>query len=342
MIQQHNASILPQKHGKLEVGTRPTPTPQGTQALVKYETEVNDFQVNSIDWKAVDYGVFIENFPAILGFDGAGVIHAVGPNVTNFMTGDRVFFQGGFRADYASYQEYALVETDIIAKIPDNINDDQASTVPVCAFTAYLGLFERTGITAPLNGSTAIEKPVLILGGSSSVGQFAIQLARIAGFSPIVTTASSQHAELLKSLGATHVFDRDADVQTIRSAFRTPINLAVDTISNDPTQSLAFDILTTPSPVLGARLNIVTPQTDTLKEKNKGDVIVVEQVYGSSEMFKDMSVPFWKKVGRWIEGGELVPNRVQLVDGGLAGIPEALSLSRKGVSGVKLVVHPQM
>jgi NADPH:quinone reductase-like Zn-dependent oxidoreductase len=167
-----------------------------------------------------------------------------------------------------------------------------------------------------------------------------IQFARIAGFSPIVTTASSQHANFLKSLGATHVFDRDADVQTIQSAFPVPVALAYDAISADSTQLLAFDVLTTPAPKSDARIILVNPPTDSLGEKNKGDKIIVDnvRVFGLSDTF---STPFWQKIGQWVEGGEIVPNRVQLVGGGLAGVPEALDLSRKGVSGVKLVVRPQ-
>ncbi|CAE6474475.1 unnamed protein product, partial [Rhizoctonia solani] len=169
----------------------------------------------------------------------------------------------------------------------------------------------------------------------------AIQFARIAGFSPIVTTASSQHTESLKSLGATHVFDRDADVQTLQSVFPAPVALVFDAISVEATQLLAFDVLTTPSPVLGGRVILLLPQVNSFKDKNSGNKIAVDDVYGSSEAFKDLSVPFWQKIGQWIEGGKLVPNRVQLVEGGLGGIPEALDLSRKGVSGVKLVVRPQ-
>jgi NADPH:quinone reductase-like Zn-dependent oxidoreductase len=141
-------------------------------------------------------------------------------------------------------------------------------------------------------------------------------------------------------LGASHVFDRDANVETIQSAFPTPVDLVFDTISIDSTQSLAFDVLTTPSPVPGARLSIVLNPVDSLKKKNAEDKIVVDEIFGSSQMFRDLSVPFWKKIAQWIEQGKLVPNPVQLVNGGLAGIPAALDLSRKGVSGVKLVVRP--
>jgi NADPH-dependent curcumin reductase CurA len=57
-------------------------------------------------------------------------------------------------------------------------------------------------------------------------------------------------------------------------------------------------------------------------------------------MLRDLSVPFWQSIGQWIKDGKFVPNQVQVV-GGLAAVPEALDLSRKGVSGVKIVIHPQ-
>ncbi|CAE6370959.1 unnamed protein product [Rhizoctonia solani] len=357
MAHEHKASLLLQKHGKLEVGTRPTPVPQGKQALVK----VTAAAVNPLDWKIIDYGVWIEKFPAVLGFDGAGVIHAVGPEVTGFKAGDKVFFQGNVDpVDQGVYQQYSIVDTELLAKTPNNINDDQASTIPVCAVTAYFGLFQKTGISPPLSGPTASGKSILILGGSSSVGQFgeqafisrifarflinlypAIQFARLAGFSTIVTTASSQHADFLKSLGATHLFDRNVDVKTIQSAFETPVSFVFDTVGTETTQLLAFDVLTTPSLVPGARLSLLLTPVDSLKEKNSGDKVNVDHVFGSSYVFRDLSIPFWQKIEEWVKNGEIVPNRVQLVNGGLAGVPEALDLSRKGVSGVKIVVRPQ-
>ncbi|CAE6444731.1 unnamed protein product [Rhizoctonia solani] len=338
-MSQHKASLLPQKQGKFEVGTRPTPSPQGNQALVK----VTAAAVNPADWKIQDYGIFIEEFPAVLGSDGAGIIEAVGPEVTNFKPGDHVFFQGVYgRIDEATFQEKSIVETDIISKTPDNITADQASTIPAAALAALVGLFQKTGISFPANGPTANGQGVLVLGGSSSVGQFGIQLARIAGFSPIVTTASAQHADMLESLGATHVFNRNnVDAKTIQSAFPTPVSLVLDSISVASTQSLAFDVLTIPSPVPGAHLALVLPLIDSIKERNVDNKVTVHQIYGSSHRFRELGVPFWQNVGQWIKDGKFVPNRVQVVKGGLAALPEALDLSRKGVSGVKIVIHPQ-
>ncbi|KDN43822.1 hypothetical protein RSAG8_05815, partial [Rhizoctonia solani AG-8 WAC10335] len=339
IMSQHKASILPQKYGKLEVGSRATPVPQGNQALVK----VTAAAINPVDWKIQDYGwTFVEKYPAVLGTDGAGVIEAVGPDVTDFKPGDKVFFQGFYgRVDETTFQEKSIVETDIISKIPDNITEDQASTIPVAALAALVGLFQKTGIDVPANGPTAQGRGVLILGGSSSVGQFGIQLARIAGFSPIVTTASASHVDLLKSLGATHVFDRNADAKAIQSAFLTPVSLVLDSISADSTQSLGYDVLTTPSLVPGAHLAVGLPLADSIKEKNVDDKVTINHFFGSSHTYRDLSIPFWQNVGQWIKDGKFVPNRVEVVKGGLAALPEALDLSRKGVSGVKIVIHPQ-
>ncbi|CAE6520474.1 unnamed protein product [Rhizoctonia solani] len=331
-MSQHKASILPQKQGKLEVGTRPTPFPQGIQALVK----VTAAAINPVDWKIQDYGwPFVEAYPAVLGTDGAGVIEAVGPDVTNFKPGDKVFFQGFYgRIDETTFQEKSIVETDIISEVPDNISEDQASTIPVAALAALVGLFQNTGIGVPAEGPTAQGKGVLILGGS-------IQLARIAGFSPIVTTASDQHIDLLKSLGATHVLNRNVDARTIQSTFPTPVSLILDSISVASTQSLAYDVLTTPSPAPGAHLAIALPLVDAIKEKNVDNKVTINHFFGSSHTYRDLSIPFWQNVGQWIKDGKFVPNRVQVVKGGLAALPEALDLSRKGVSGVKIVIHPQ-
>ncbi|KAG8687885.1 hypothetical protein FRC08_011720, partial [Ceratobasidium sp. 394] len=289
----------------------------------------------------IDYGFFIDEFPAVLGSDGAGIIESIGPEVTGFNKGDKIFFQGIYKpADAATFQQYALVDTEVVAKVPSNINDDQASTIPVASIASVFGLFQKSGITFPARGPTATGKSILVLGGSSSVGQFGIQLARIAGFSPIITTASAQHTELLKSFGATHVFDRDVDVKTLQEAFAGPVSLILDTISVPSTQKLAVEVLTKLPTTPDAHLAGVLPLDASLQKEIEGKV-TLNNIFGSSHAFKELSIPYWRILSKWIEEGNIVPNHVQVVDGGLSGIPEALDLSRKGVSGVKLVVHPQ-
>ncbi|KAG8734806.1 hypothetical protein FRC10_011408 [Ceratobasidium sp. 414] len=337
MAQQQKAILLLSKQGKVEVGTRPVPSPQGKEALVK----VTAAAINPVDWIIVDHGIFLTEFPAVLGIDAAGIVESTGPEVTGFKTGDRVVFQGRIApSDMATFQQYVLADTDAMAKTPSNITDDQASTIPLGSITALYGLFQKSGIAFPGTGPTASGKSIFIFRGSSSVGQFAIQLARIAGFTTIATTASAQHTEFLKSLGATHIFDRNTELKTIQSTLPLPFDRVFDIIGDAATQSFAIDLLTTPSAVPGAHLGTIRALDESLKDR-LGENVTVHSVFGSSHGDRELSVPFWRVLAQWLEEGKLVPNRVQVVDGGLSGVPGAFDLSRKGVSGVKLVVHPQ-
>ncbi|QRV98331.1 Zinc-binding dehydrogenase [Ceratobasidium sp. AG-Ba] len=335
------AAFLLKEHGDVEVGTRSIPSPGPGEVLVK----VTAAAINPVDWKVRGgYSFLLSEYPAVLGSDGAGVVETVGPDVAGLKKGDRVFFQGRYVPDWATFQQYTLAESQLLAKIPDNITDDGASTIPVAILAAGFSLFQKSGIQFPLNGPTAAGRPVLILGGSSSVGQYAIQLARIAGFSPIVTTASAKHSAHLKSLGATDVVDRNADAKTIQAAFKEPVSLVVDTISLHETQSVAFELLHTQKPVSGAHLALVLALKEDLKTKNESlgsNSVSVNEVLAISHLDRDIAVPFWHGIGNWIKDGRLVPNRVQVVSGGVAGVTEALRLSEEGVSGVKLVIHPQ-
>ena len=90
------------------------------------------------------------------------------------------FFQGRYSpVDDAVFQQYALVDTEIVSKTPDNITDDEAATIPAGSITSLLALFQHSGIPFPEHGPTATGKPVLILGGSSSVGQFGEQTSNV-------------------------------------------------------------------------------------------------------------------------------------------------------------------
>jgi NADPH:quinone reductase-like Zn-dependent oxidoreductase len=105
-------------------------------------------------------------------------------------------------------------------------------------------------------------KPILILGGASSVGQYgkhlphnemvsyfrlhypAIQLAKLSGFSPIITTASLHNEAHLKSLGATHVIDRKNPLAAaVHEITSTPFEVVFDTISSAETQTSAYEVL---------------------------------------------------------------------------------------------------
>ena len=82
----HKALLLLEKQGSLAVRDIETPKPGPGEILVKVEAAA----LNPLDWKIQAYGLIVEKYPAILGFDGAGTVVEVGEDVTSFAVGDRV------------------------------------------------------------------------------------------------------------------------------------------------------------------------------------------------------------------------------------------------------------
>ncbi|KAI0749263.1 GroES-like protein [Daedaleopsis nitida] len=309
--------------------------------------------LNPVDWKIQAYGYFITNYPFVPGTDAAGIVEEVGAEVTNVAKGDKVLFQGWFENPKATFQQYAIVPAEITAKIPENISFDQAASIPLGLATVFTGTWNKdpeaksTDIPAPweAGGETKFAgKPAFILGGSSSVGQYAIQLARLNKFSPIIATASLHNEALLKSLGATHVINRSLAPEAILSEVQkitggTPIQYVYDAVSLADTQSIAYQALAP-----GGVLLLVLPDAipEDLKADADGKKIV--NVFGNihTPSNRKIGVEVYKRLTQWLKDGLLVPNRVEVLPNGLAGIPDGLNrLKEDKVSGMKLIARPQ-
>ena len=132
--------------------------------------------------------------PEFTGFgqDFAGVVEAVGNNVTEFKPGDEVF--GGKRGSVA---QYVCVRKDRVALKPANITFEQAGAVKHAGLTALQGL--RTGKIHP-------GQKVLINGASGGVGTFALQIAK-AFDTEVTAVCSTRNVEMARTLGADHVID---------------------------------------------------------------------------------------------------------------------------------------
>jgi NADPH:quinone reductase-like Zn-dependent oxidoreductase len=129
-----------------------------------------------------------------LGVDYAGVVEAVGKNVTNFRAGDEVF--GGKTGAFAEYI-CVLADRAVVLK-PANITFEQAAAVPVAAITALQGLRDKGRIRAG--------QKVLINGASGGVGTFAVQIAKSLG-TEVTGVCSTRNVDLVRSIGADHVID---------------------------------------------------------------------------------------------------------------------------------------
>jgi NADPH:quinone reductase-like Zn-dependent oxidoreductase len=131
---------------------------------------------------------------SLLGTDVAGEVEAVGDAVTRFRPGDAVF---GFVGS-GGFAEYVSAPEKLLALKPDNLNFEQAATVPLAAVTALQGLRDAGGIQSG--------QKVLIVGASGGVGTFAVQIAKWYG-TDVTGVCSTRNVEMVRSIGADHVID---------------------------------------------------------------------------------------------------------------------------------------
>lgn len=315
--------------------------------------------VNPVDWKMRDYDAFLKGYPAVLGSDAAGVIASVGLHVSDFTVGDRVFFQGIIgKYDSSTFQQYCKMPAVLVSKTPSNISDNQAAGISLTTMAAVTALYGKDGhgLTAPWEHGGAIVgkgKAIIIIGGSSSVGQYAIQLARLSGFERIITNASLNNHGHLKTLGAHIVLDRTlSKPEDFQAALDDlPLELVFDCISSKTTQSLSLAITHTASSKLNhiVTLHVVHPEVpdpgvvalgESLEPK-----VAIRQVLGigSAPTLRYLSEPMAKHLGGeegYIGKGLFVPNRSRIIPGGLAAVEDALTLNKKGISGEKVVFRP--
>ncbi|OSC97725.1 GroES-like protein [Trametes coccinea BRFM310] len=352
-IKTQKALLLPAEGAQYTVGEAPVPRPGAKEVLVK----VISAALNPIDWKIAIppfSSALIPEYPFITGTDGAGEVVEVGGEVTSLKAGDRILFQGWFANPYATFQQFCIVPAEITAKIPDNITFDQAASVPLGLATVILALYNqhpnypKTLRLKPIweEGATveSAGKAALVIGGASSVGQYAIQVAKFAGFHPIIATASPHNAIYLMSLGATHVVDRSLSHDQILSKLPEltggkPIEFVYDAISLPETMPLAYQALAP-----GGALAIVLPDVIPAELKKEGDNKRIAYVFGNVHAPENRAcgVEMYKRLTEWLEKGVIKPNPVEVLPNGLASVPEGLDrLKNNQVSAKKLIAKPQ-
>ncbi|MFC4945889.1 zinc-dependent alcohol dehydrogenase family protein [Pseudonocardia sp. GCM10023141] len=132
--------------------------------------------------------------PAVLGLDLAGTVERVGPDVTGFRPGDRVFgLTGGVGTLQGSLAEYAAVDARLLARVPAGLPLREAAALPLVFITAWEGLVDRARVGPGM--------AVLVHGGAGGVGQMAIQIARARG-ARVFATGSPRSLDVIRALGA--------------------------------------------------------------------------------------------------------------------------------------------
>lgn len=137
-----------------------------------------------------------------------------------------------------------------------------------------------------------------------SIVHLVIQFAKLSGFSPIITTASKRNEEYLKSLGATHVFDRSTSVSDIITAIgqitSTPVMVVYDAISDADTQNLCYEVVAS-----GGQVVIGLPPA--IEESKLTPTKRIVQVFGSAHVpeQKPVGISLYQKVTELVANGDI-------------------------------------
>jgi NADPH:quinone reductase len=175
--------------------------------------------------------------PFIVGCDLAGTVLEVGPEVTTFQPGDRVWGTNqGLLGRQGTFAEQAVIDECWLYPTPHNVSDDEAAALSLVAITAHLGLVRDAQLAS---GET-----IFVNGGSGGVGSAVIQIARILGARVIATAGNDTKAALCRKLGAESVIDyKNSDVEAaLKRIAPAGVNVWWET-RRDPDFDLAINAL---------------------------------------------------------------------------------------------------
>ena len=207
------------------------PTPKVGPAEIRIA--VRSASVNPVDWKIVaGYldSLLEVTFPAIPGWDVAGVVEAVGLDVSEFAVGDEVIAYG--RKDWVhggSFAEQITVPVRTAAHKPASLGWDEAASLPLAGLSAYQTL-KRLGVT---RGET-----VLVHAAAGGVGAFAVQIARAWG-ARVIGTASPRNHDYLREIGAEPVSYGAGLVGQVRDLVPEGVDVVVDYVGGAEADTMA-------------------------------------------------------------------------------------------------------
>ncbi len=179
--------------------------------------------VNPIDYKLVERLTAASTYPFVVGIDFAGVVERVPAGQRDLHLGDRIFGMARTHGAYAEHTAVAPgVKSEPLARIPDNVTDEQAAALPIPAITA-LGSLELLGLAAGQH--------IVVMGATGGVGGYAVQMARSRGAHVIATVRGD--ADEARRLGAEEVYDtKSGDViEALRASHPQGIDAVLDLVN---------------------------------------------------------------------------------------------------------------
>ncbi|MEH2543120.1 zinc-binding alcohol dehydrogenase family protein [Bradyrhizobium sp. AZCC 1699] len=211
---------------------KPEPTGRDIRVAVKA------ISANPVDYKVRKRAAPPEGETKILGYDAAGIVDAVGPDVTLFKAGDEVFYAGSILRQ-GTNAEFHLVDERIVGKKPKSLSFAQAAALPLTSITAWELLFDRLGAVPHGAGFPLTSNPraqmlrdlyhvrddstLLITGGAGGVGSILIQLARrLTGLTVVATATRPESQKWCLELGAHAVSDHSQPMKEQIEKLKVP------------------------------------------------------------------------------------------------------------------------
>ncbi|KAJ3539811.1 hypothetical protein NM208_g5338 [Fusarium decemcellulare] len=192
------------------VNSIPRPTPGSKQVLVKSL----GLGINPVELMQQQTGLLVNEWPAVIGSDCVGLVIETGSDCTRLKRGDYVYGCAPLgQKKLTPMQETFLAQEDVFLRKSSNISIEEACTIGVGLLTAGLCLLAGTDLKLPNDGVKAQEKDewIVVLGGSGTVGQFAVQIAHVCGYKVLASCSPSKQSVAVQN-GATKTFNNRAPI----------------------------------------------------------------------------------------------------------------------------------
>ncbi|RJE25380.1 Alcohol dehydrogenase GroES-like domain protein [Aspergillus sclerotialis] len=319
----------------------PIPTPEANQVLIRVVVSGS----NPKDWKLPKLAASDEP-PKNQGDDIAGYVESVGPEVTAFKKGDKVAAFHQINTPHGSYAEYAIAWEHTTFHVPERTSFEEAATLPLASMTAALGMYQWLELPLPWNPALK-QIPLVVYGGATAVGAFAIKFAMLSNIHPIIAVAGKgiPFVETLldKSKGDIVLDYREGDTvlrQKIKQAAGgQQILYAYDAVSEKGSYENIFAVLDK-----GGIFTHVLPISAHKPDGIEGRFTYVSSVHVAHKGHQlgdpDFGAALFHFMGRGLAKGWFKGHPYEVRKGGLNGVEGLLKDLEAGkASAVKYVVR---
>lgn len=336
-------AIVWERSDRTEVEIRDVPIPQPARGQILIKVVVTG--TNPKDWKLPQWVEKLNGSNP--GDDIAGIVHSVGEGVYEFKAGDRVASFHKMMTAGGSFAEYALGEANATFHIPPNVSFEEAATIPLAAMTAVVALYARLGL--PESGITRRSDPafndgLIIYGGASAVGAFALKVLRKTGFDYPVYVVAGRGLDFVKGLidpaKGDRVFDyrqgNEALVKEVKEALngKQP-QLALNAVC-DPTSYQNIGQLIHPK----GRLTVLLSLSGDEPVPDSVEITRTSVGEAHQEGTKELATSWFRLFGHGLHEGWFSAHPHEVLQGGLAGLQHGLNNLREGkASAVKYVAR---